>query len=85
MSGGPDRAMHRSARRRAARVFGGLCPAAAIPSVQGQSAPERITEDLMAERMAREGDGAMMLVVRNDDPTTGRVLEVILAGEEEQA
>ena len=42
-------------------------------------------EDLIAERIAIESYTEMIRVIGNDDPTTRRMLEEILAVEEEHA
>ena len=44
-----------------------------------------IKEDLVAERIAIDSYKEMIVVIQNDDPTTRRMLESILAVEEEHA
>ena len=46
---------------------------------------EMITEDLIAERIAIDSYREMVTYVGTDDPTTRKVLEGILAQEEEHA
>lgn len=53
--------------------------------VEGESLLERITEDLIAERIAIDSYREMITYVGTDDPTTRKLLEVILAQEEEHA
>ena len=53
--------------------------------VEGESLVEMITEDLIAERVAIDSYREMVTYVGTDDPTTRRVLEWILAQEEEHA
>lgn len=53
--------------------------------VEGDSLVEMITEDLIAERIAIDSYREMIAYVGTDDPTTRRVLEGILAQEEEHA
>ena len=53
--------------------------------VEGESLVEMITEDLIAERIAIDSYREMVTYVGTDDPTTRRVLEGILAQEEEHA
>jgi bacterioferritin len=53
--------------------------------VEGENLTEMIREDLIAERIAIESYSEMIRYVGADDPTTRRVLEVILAQEEEHA
>jgi bacterioferritin len=52
---------------------------------EGDDLVEMIEEDLVAERVAIESYGEMIRYVGDDDPTTRRVLETILAEEEEHA
>jgi bacterioferritin len=52
---------------------------------EGGSLVEMIQEDLVAERVAIDSYGAMIRYLGNDDPTTRRMLEGILAMEEEHA
>jgi len=53
--------------------------------VEGDSLKEMIKEDLVAERIAIESYREMVAYIAEKDPTTRRVLEEILAGEEEHA
>ena len=53
--------------------------------VEGDSLVEMIKEDLVAERIAIDSYRAMIAYLGNDDPTTRRMLEGILAMEEEHA
>lgn len=53
--------------------------------VEGQTLVEMITEDLVAERVAIDSYSEMIRYVGDDDPTTKRMLEGILAVEEEHA
>lgn len=52
---------------------------------EGGSLVEMLKEDLIAERIAIESYSEIVRYVANDDPTTRRVLEEILAHEEEHA
>jgi bacterioferritin len=53
--------------------------------IEGASLIEMIREDLVAERVAIDSYGEMIRYLGNDDPTTRRMLEGILAMEEEHA
>ncbi len=53
--------------------------------VEGGNLTEMIREDLIAERIAIESYGEMVRFIGTDDPTTRRLLEEILAQEEEHA
>lgn len=53
--------------------------------VEGGSLTDMITEDLVAERVAIDSYRDMINFLGNDDPTTRRMLEGILAMEEEHA
>jgi len=53
--------------------------------VEGNSLAEMIKEDLVAERIAIDSYGEMIRFIGDDDPTTRRLLEGILASEEEHA
>jgi len=53
--------------------------------VEGGSLVEMIREDLVAERIAIDSYAEMIRYVNNDDPTTRRMLESILAMEEKHA
>ena len=53
--------------------------------VEGDSLVEMIREDLVAERIAIDSYREMITYLGNDDPTTRRMMETILAMEEEHA
>jgi bacterioferritin len=53
--------------------------------VEGNNLMEMIQEDLVAERIAIDSYREMIAFLGNDDPTTRRMLEGILAMEEEHA
>lgn len=53
--------------------------------VEGDSLLDMIKEDLVAERVAIDSYREMIAYLANDDPTTRRMLESILAVEEEHA
>jgi len=53
--------------------------------VEGDTLTDMIKEDLVAERIAIDSYREMILYVGNDDPTTRRMMEGILAMEEEHA
>jgi bacterioferritin len=53
--------------------------------VEGDSLVDMIKEDLVAERVAIDSYREMIAFLANDDPTTRRMLEGILAMEEEHA
>jgi bacterioferritin len=53
--------------------------------VEGGSLVDMLKEDLVAERIAIDSYGEMVRYMGNDDPTTRRMLEGILAVEEEHA
>ncbi len=53
--------------------------------VEGNSLIEVIKEDLVAERIAIDSYREMITYFGNDDPTTRRLMETILAMEEEHA
>jgi bacterioferritin len=53
--------------------------------VAGDSLADMIREDLVAERIAIDSYGEAIAYLGADDPTTRRVLEEILAAEEEHA
>lgn len=53
--------------------------------VEGESLREMITKDLIAKRMAINSYRALVASIAADDPTTCKVLEGILAQEEEHA
>ena len=53
--------------------------------VEGESLEEMIKEDLVGERVAIDSYGEMIRYLGDRDPTTRRMLETILAAEEEHA
>ncbi|HYB99383.1 MAG TPA: ferritin-like domain-containing protein [Candidatus Limnocylindrales bacterium] len=53
--------------------------------IEGGTLKEMITEDLVAERVAIDSYTEMIQYIGHDDPTTTRMLEGILATEEEHA
>jgi len=53
--------------------------------IEGENLEEMIREDLVAERIAIESYSEMVRYFGNDDPTTRRLMEAILANEEEHA
>jgi len=53
--------------------------------VEGSTLRQMIAEDLVAERVAIESYTEMIRFIGDDDPTTRRLLETILAKEEEHA
>jgi bacterioferritin len=53
--------------------------------VEGDTLTDMIKEDLVAERIAIDSYREMIAYVGNDDPTTRRMMEGILAMEEEHA
>jgi len=53
--------------------------------VEGETLEEMIKEDLIAERIAIDSYAEMIRFLGHDDPTTTRMLEGILAVEEEHA
>ncbi|HXH64333.1 MAG TPA: ferritin-like domain-containing protein [Mariprofundaceae bacterium] len=53
--------------------------------VEGESLVDMIREDLVAERVAIDSYCEMIAYLGNDDPTSRRMLETILAMEEEHA
>ena len=53
--------------------------------VEGDTLTEMIKEDLVAERIAIDSYREIITYVGNDDPTTRRLMETILAVEEEHA
>lgn len=63
----------------------GLASRSHAEYVAGESVEDMIREDLIAERIAIDSYGAMIRYLGNDDPTTRRMLEAILATEEEHA
>jgi bacterioferritin len=63
----------------------GLLDRAHSEYVEGKSLVDMIREDLVAERVAIDTYGAMIRYLGDDDPTTRRMVEGILAMEEEHA
>jgi bacterioferritin len=53
--------------------------------VEGKTLVDMIKEDLVAERIAVESYGEIIRFLGNDDPTSRRMMEEILAKEEEHA
>jgi len=53
--------------------------------VEGRTLVDMIKEDLVAERIAIESYGEIIRYLGNDDPTSRRLMEEILAKEEEHA
>ncbi|WP_440223642.1 ferritin-like domain-containing protein [Dokdonella sp. MW10] len=53
--------------------------------IEGESLVEMIQEDLVAERIAIDSYREIVQYLGNDDPTTRRMMEEILASEEEHA
>jgi len=53
--------------------------------IEGKDLVDMIREDLVAERIAIDSYAEMIRYLGNDDPTTRRLLEGILAAEEEHA
>jgi bacterioferritin len=52
---------------------------------EGSDRVDMIREDLVAERVAIDSDGEIIRYLGEDDPTTRRMFEEILAVEEEHA
>jgi bacterioferritin len=63
----------------------GLAARSHAEYVEGDSLKHMIKEDLIAERIAIESYREMIAYLRDQDPTTRRMLEEILASEEEHA
>lgn len=63
----------------------GLATRSHAEYVEGDGLTDMIKEDLVAERIAIDSYGEMIRYLGNDDPTTRRMLEGILAMEEEHA
>ena len=53
--------------------------------IEGETLVDMITEDLVAERIAIDSYRDIIQYLGNDDPTTRRMMETILAVEEEHA
>jgi bacterioferritin len=56
-----------------------------VEYIEGDTLPQMIKEDLMAEQIAIESYREMIAYLEGRDPTTRRLLESILADEEEHA
>jgi bacterioferritin len=63
----------------------GLATRSHAEYVEGESLLDMIREDLVAERIAIDSYGEVIRYLGSDDPTTRRMLEGILAMEEEHA
>ena len=63
----------------------GLASRSHAEYVEGESLEEMIKEDLVAERVAIDSYGEMIRYLGDRDPTTRRMLDTILAAEEEHA
>jgi bacterioferritin len=63
----------------------GLASRSHAEYVEGESLPEMIREDLVAERIAIESYRDIIQYLGNNDPTTRRLMEEVLAKEEEHA
>lgn len=63
----------------------GLAARSHAEYVEGESLTDMIREDLIAERIAIESHRSMINYIGDSDPTTRRLLESILAVEEEHA
>lgn len=63
----------------------GLASRSHAEYVEGEDLLDMIREDLVAERIAIDSYGEVIRYLGNDDPTTRRMLEGILAMEEEHA
>ena len=63
----------------------GLAARSHAEYVEGDSLKSMIKEDLIAERIAIESYREMIIYLGDQDPTTHRMLEEILASEEEHA
>jgi bacterioferritin len=63
----------------------GLLTRSQTEYVEGLTLVEMIEEDLVAERVGSDSYREMITYVASDDPTTRRMLEEILAMEEEHA
>ncbi|OZB62171.1 MAG: bacterioferritin [Lysobacterales bacterium 13-68-4] len=63
----------------------GLSTRAHADYVEGEDLVDMIKEDLVAERIAIDSYRAIVRFLGNDDPTTRRMMEEILAQEEEHA
>jgi bacterioferritin len=63
----------------------GLATRSHAQYVEGESLPDMIREDLVAERIAVESYSEIIRYLGNDDPTTRIMMEQIMAREEEHA
>jgi len=63
----------------------GLASRSHAEYVEGESLPDMIREDLVAERIAIESYREIIQYLGSNDPTTRRLMEEILAKEEEHA
>ena len=63
----------------------GLASRSHAEYVEGENLKEMIREDLVAERIAIDSYREFVAYIADDDPTTRRLLEDILAAEEEHA
>jgi len=63
----------------------GIASRAASQYVEGENLVDMIKEDLVAERIAIDSYRDIIQYLGNDDPTTRRMMETILAVEEEHA
>jgi bacterioferritin len=63
----------------------GLATRSHAEYVEGNSLPEMIKEDLIAERIAIESYRDIIQYLGDKDPTTRRLMEEVLAKEEEHA
>ena len=80
-----DRRAHQAARRQAGDESGGLTGRSHSEYKEGESVVEMLKEDLIAERIAIESYREMIAFFGDKDTTTRRMLEGILAVEEEHA
>lgn len=81
----PSGRTHRAARRRARSSPVGLLERSHAEYVEGKDLKDMIKENLIAERIAIDSYRQMVDYVGEADPTTRRLLEDILAMEEEHA
>ena len=82
---GPAGPAHNPAGWRAQLFPEGLTTRSHAEYVEGDTLESMITEDLVAERIAIDSYAEMTRYIGDDDPTTRRMLEGILAMEEEHA
>lgn len=85
--GHADQIAHRIVQLKGAPNFNpdGLLMRSHAEYVEGDSLTDMIKEDLVAERIAIDSYREMITYFGNDDPTSRRLLEGILAVEEEHA